>query len=790
MADKYTFSVDVETLNAIKKLRALGDEASDVGDKNEKAAKKASGSWETFKGVIGGAAVIGTLRAIGDAATGAFGAILESTKTTERIKTELEVMTGSVEAAEAAYANLQNFAATTPFQIEGIADAARQLIAFGFDSGTVTDKLRVIGDVASGSGSSLQDLTQIFGQVSAAGQLTGERFNQLSERAVPIGKALAETMGVAESAVKDLVSNGAVDFKTFEKAFSSLAQEGGLFFDGMNKKSQTLDGVLSTLADTFDLAASDIGQGFLPVLKEVVTSISETILANREMIKSFAVKFGESFTEFFRTAVEYGKAFGEFVSENRELLAFLGTALGVAAAGWGIYATAVTAASVAQAAFAAVNPVVLALGAATVAIAAAIRYWDELKIAFYGTIAAMAELASYIPGLGDSMKELAASATAEAEAIQAAKDAKAADAAATDELALKKDEAATAAITAKQKEVAAVDTLNKEERKKAEEHAKALAELKAEQRAQEEELRILQSEESVVNNDARLQSLIEQLGKEEAIRAEARLRYLEGEQQTTFIVREQELFKEEIRKKALERQIEDTRRTSEGLLTLQQEYDKKIADNEKKKEEDAKRKRIEERKARQDDFFNFANTEDAKAEWAEKTEAQKVSTVRDSFRTLAMLSKDGNKQLGEIGKAAAIAGATIDTYKAANAAYASLAGIPVVGPALATAAAAAAVVAGLANVRQIQSGRFERGGIVAGSSYTGDNITARVNSGELILNRAQQKNLAPQLMGQDNSDVVAAISLLREDVRSLQLTIGDEEVFNAVNRQVQSGRQL
>ena len=53
------------------------------------------------------------------------------------------------------------------------------------------------------------------------------------------------------------------------------------------------------------------------------------------------------------------------------------------------------------------------------------------------------------------------------------------------------------------------------------------------------------------------------------------------------------------------------------------------------------------------------------------------------------------------GKAFAIAQATIDTYKAANAAYASMAGIPVVGPGLGAAAAAAAVLAGVANVKKI-----------------------------------------------------------------------------------------
>lgn len=54
-----------------------------------------------------------------------------------------------------------------------------------------------------------------------------------------------------------------------------------------------------------------------------------------------------------------------------------------------------------------------------------------------------------------------------------------------------------------------------------------------------------------------------------------------------------------------------------------------------------------------------------------------------------------------VGKAAAVASATIDTYKSATAAYSSTVGIPVVGPVLAPIAAGVAVAAGIANVNKI-----------------------------------------------------------------------------------------
>ena len=65
------------------------------------------------------------------------------------------------------------------------------------------------------------------------------------------------------------------------------------------------------------------------------------------------------------------------------------------------------------------------------------------------------------------------------------------------------------------------------------------------------------------------------------------------------------------------------------------------------------------------------------------------------------------------GKAFAVTQAIIDTYASANAAYKSMAGIPIVGPGLAVAAAAAAVAAGVANVKQILSTQV--GSSVSGS---------------------------------------------------------------------------
>lgn len=100
----------------------------------------------------------------------------------------------------------------------------------------------------------------------------------------------------------------------------------------------------------------------------------------------------------------------------------------------------------------------------------------------------------------------------------------------------------------------------------------------------------------------------------------------------------------------------------------------------------------------------------------------------------------------EAGTSMVAAGA--NTAQAAAGASKSVSWIPIVGPILAVAAVAAVLGATLAAMSKAKSaGKFAEGGIIGGNSFSGDKLTAQVNSGELILNRAQQNSIAGQLQG-------------------------------------------
>jgi hypothetical protein len=100
---------------------------------------------------------------------------------------------------------------------------------------------------------------------------------------------------------------------------------------------------------------------------------------------------------------------------------------------------------------------------------------------------------------------------------------------------------------------------------------------------------------------------------------------------------------------------------------------------------------------------------------------QKIDAVQSTLSTIGNLaelfagkSRKQQETAFKIQKAANIANATIDAFKAANGAYSSLSAIPVVGVGLGIAAAGAALTAGLLNVKKISATKFEGGGATGG----------------------------------------------------------------------------
>jgi tape measure domain-containing protein len=207
----------------------------------------------------------------------------------EKTQVSFEVLIGDAQQAEATLDSLAQFAASTPFELPGINVAARQLLAFGTSAENVPDVLRRIGDIAAGIDAPLSELSEIYGKIQTQGRVFAEDINQLTGRGIPVISELAKQFDVAESEVRDLVSSGQVGFPQIEQAFVSLTEEGGRFFNLMERQSQTFSGLTSTLRDNISAVQREIGAALIPVVSELVRGLISATQSVGDFVRTSGV---------------------------------------------------------------------------------------------------------------------------------------------------------------------------------------------------------------------------------------------------------------------------------------------------------------------------------------------------------------------------------------------------------------------------------------------------------------------------------------------------------------------
>jgi hypothetical protein len=204
----------------------------------------------------------------------------------------------------------------------------------------------------------------------------------------------------------------------------------------------------------------------------------------------------------------------------------------------------------------------------------------------------------------------------------------------------------------------------------------------------------------------------------------------------------------------------DLQKSVDKLARIAEENNQVIALNEQlniQLEEEAVVQTEADIKRDEEALARFKKRRQAEVEWAKMTEAQKLGILSGALGQASALFKKDSVEY----KVFATSKATIDTYLAATQAYNSLVGVPIVGPALAAVAAALAIATGLANVAQINSVQFAKGGITKlnsggllnGPSHAnggipfsvGGRVGFEAEGGEAIINKRSTAMYRPML---------------------------------------------
>ena len=295
----------------LTRIKALNTELGKMDSSAPGKINKTSIAFSGLAGIVGGGLLAGGIAGIGAAILQGGKAAVQSAANYEQTRVAFETFLGSAEAAEDALQRLSNFSLATPFTPEQVVQAGQALLAFGEPVETLETSLGRIGDIASGTGKDFNELAVIYGKARVAGTLFAEDINQLTEAGVPIIDEFASILGVTNSEVKSLASDGKIGWETLEQAFTNLTSEGGRFFNLTQSQSETLNGRISTLVGKFQELGKSVGQEAAPAVESVVEFLIELLDRLNELgpaIDTVAEPVNELVVEFEKLAFNLGLA--------------------------------------------------------------------------------------------------------------------------------------------------------------------------------------------------------------------------------------------------------------------------------------------------------------------------------------------------------------------------------------------------------------------------------------------------------------------------------------------------
>ena len=219
----------------------------------------------------------------------------------QQLEISFKTMLGSGEQANELLAQLAQTAASTPFDLQGIASSAKNMLAYGFAADQVNETIVRLGNVAAGLSQPLGDIVYLYGSLRASGRVTNIDIRQFANRGIPIYEELAKVLGKSVSEINSLVSAGKVGFPEIEQAFQNMTNKGGKFYNLMQAQSESLTGQISNLQDNIDMMFNELGKASEGVLSSGVKAVSY-LVENYEkigkVIAGLIVTYG-----VYRTAV-------------------------------------------------------------------------------------------------------------------------------------------------------------------------------------------------------------------------------------------------------------------------------------------------------------------------------------------------------------------------------------------------------------------------------------------------------------------------------------------------------
>lgn len=203
--------------------------------------------------------------------------VIEATGKMQQLQVALSTILQDKSKADQLIAEIVQFAAKTPFNLDDVATGAKQLLAYGSSADNVVKELSMLGDVASGLQIPIGQLIYLYGTLRTQGRAMTVDIRQFAGRGIPIFEELAKVLGVSKDQVGELVKEGKVGFKEVEQAFKNMTSEGGKFANLMENFAGTWPQRLSNIEDTLFQKMNEFGNKYKEVFEFGIATAEDLV---------------------------------------------------------------------------------------------------------------------------------------------------------------------------------------------------------------------------------------------------------------------------------------------------------------------------------------------------------------------------------------------------------------------------------------------------------------------------------------------------------------------------------
>lgn len=203
----------------------------------------------------------------------------------ERFGVEIAVLGGGKQMLK----DLEREALASPFPIEDWFQGGKRLLGAEVPAEKVTEILKMLGNMAAGSGARIADLGLIFTQVFAKGRLQGEEVLQFMERNVSLNKALQKTLGVTKKELQEMQEAGKITPDMALDAMREMTTGDGVFAGMMDAIMITTSGQLAAMSNIWFNLSTAFGRVILPALGLMLSVINEMIKPGTVIYRLFQV---------------------------------------------------------------------------------------------------------------------------------------------------------------------------------------------------------------------------------------------------------------------------------------------------------------------------------------------------------------------------------------------------------------------------------------------------------------------------------------------------------------------